>query len=214
MKKKLLTNKVKTFLFWDFGLFIAIGSIGSLFAFLPDPHSPSIPGLLMVWAIALSISILGYFSYFKNNWYAACFGAFGISLLALAGAIHALGSVISSWYWSIPLVVAFIAAWLLPIFNPKFAKLIHNEQYSPQSPLGKGCLFFVLMIGGMSGAGGALVGIFSLRFTGSSNIAMFTIGVLFALISIGISQTFAYQMWDRRQILNRGSKNLRHGEAE
>jgi hypothetical protein len=90
-------------------------------------------------------------------------------------------------------------AWLLPVINSRLARRIHQEQFAPSTRLSKGCITLFLALGGAGGAAGAVFGAFSLRLTGSANLAMGFISIMFSILSVALAQTFAYQLWNQMQ---------------
>jgi FlaA1/EpsC-like NDP-sugar epimerase len=201
MKKKKITCKN---IFISLGISIggacAFLLIGGLSAFLPNPNIPSIEMIIVVLMIDLCFAFCGFFSYlWKFHWAKMCVGICASGMF-LMPAIRGISVLIPNWWvWSLPLFLAFIIAWMLPVINSRIARRIHEEQFAPSTRLGKGCITLFLGLAGAGGAAGALFGSFSLRLTGSANLAMVFISFAFSILSVALAQTFAYQLWDQRQ---------------
>jgi hypothetical protein len=200
IKKKKTVRKTLGLLGLCLWCFLILGIIGTLFAIFPQPSASSLTvSLIIVWAISFLIVLCFFLNFLKPYWWLATGGAFGITLLILGGAIHGFASVFSSLIWLPPLLIAFSLAWILPYINHNIARIINNEQFGPSTKLGKGCSIVLLSIFGASGASGALFGMYSVRFTGSINLGMVVVGIGLAILAVGLSQTFSYQMWEKRQ---------------
>lgn len=181
-------------------LFVLLGSIGTLFAFIPDPKQPSILGLVTVWTFSLAIAISGIWNKLRPNWWAESISTFSLASLFLAAAIHGLVYVLSNWLWIIPLVLIYLFAWVLPVINPRLAKFLYTEQTAPQTYIGKSCLTVLLSALGIAGPLGAVIGLGSSRLYGPG-LSMMILGVLAAVLSIGFAQYFAYHLlakWTRK----------------
>jgi hypothetical protein len=175
-------------------------AIGGLFAFLPDPYNPSKEMIAIVIILSICFIVCGFFSYQFDFFWARVGGGICMSGMFLIPAIRGISSFFPNWLlWSLPLFTAFILVWLLPVINPRLARRIHEEQFGPSTPLGKGCLTLLLGLIGSAGALGALFGAFSLRLTGSANLAMIFIGIMFSFLSVALAQTFAAQLWKQHQ---------------
>jgi hypothetical protein len=182
--------------------FFILGIVGSIFAFLPDIHNPSIIGLVTVWSLSLIISGSNFLNRLKPNLGARFLVLFNLTNLFLAVAIRGLAFFLSGWFWIVVLSVVYILVWVLPFINPQLAKYLNDVQYSLKPRLGKNRLcrfimvFFFIVIGSVCSLLYALIGY---RFWYFQSPGMLLVGILGTLLAIGGGQTFAYQIWKERQ---------------
>jgi len=186
--------KISTALGSGMILFILLGGIGTLFAFIPDPKQPSILGLITIWILSFIIVTSSVWNRLSPNWWAELISTFALVSLFLAAAIHGLGYILSNWLWVIPLVGIYLFAWVWPVFNSRLAKTLHTKQTIPQTNLGQGCTTVILSALGIAGSLGGAIGISSSRLYGSGT-SMLILGILATILSIGLAQYYAYYLW-------------------
>jgi hypothetical protein len=177
--------------------FLAYGIAGTIFAILPNPKTPSILFLSITWGFALIVSICKFWNSQKPNWWIESFYIISPPVLFLGIAIHGIGYSLSGWFWLVPLVGTFLIALFLPAIDLPLAKIIHNEQFAPQTRLGKGCMRVGLGLLGISGVLGTQFGLHAARLYGQSTIMLF-LGIFSSIIAILLAQTYAYQVWVKR----------------
>ncbi len=184
--------------------FLILGIVGSIFAFLPDIHNPSIIGLVTAWSLSLIISGSNFLNRLKPNLVARFLVLFNITNLFLAAAIRGLSFFLSGWLWIVVLLVVYILVWVLPFINSQLAKYLNDMQYSLRPRPEKNRLrrfimmFFFIVIGSICSLLYALIGY---KFWYVQSPGMLLIGILGVLLAIGGGQAFAYQIWKERQKL-------------
>jgi hypothetical protein len=96
--------------------------------------------------------------------------------------------------WMSILLVIYILAWFLPSLNPDLSAFLWREQYTPETSVGKAFLNISARFLPISGAVGALFGMYATR-AGQDQFGMLFMGVAFALLSIALAQLGAHQFW-------------------
>lgn len=175
-----------------------IGGIGTLFAYLPDLHTASVPGLIIVWGLSFTIGIAGFWNARRPHWIAVFIISFSLTTLFLAAAIHTLNPYLSGWLWRALLVGAYLFVWVLHLLNPNLAQALNDEQMHPKTWLGRHqvLIFFLLAI-----LGAILLGTFGEKRAVPINPVMLFLGTMSSILAVGGGQYFAYQVrksWERQ----------------
>jgi hypothetical protein len=200
LHKKNGINRKKIFSAYIVGfiVFLFFSLVGSIFAFLPPPAT--ISRFITVISLSLLIGIAGVWNKLRPSWMAQLIIAIALTGLLLAWAIHCLSfgvTGVNKLMWLVPLVAAYIIAWILPVIDPSLAKVVDNEQFAPKTKLGRGCLTVALSIGGAAGAMGAMIGRTLYKSSGIQPV-MLIMGIGISIITVGLAQTFAYQIYAMR----------------
>ncbi len=103
--------------------------------------------------------------------------------------------------WMIVLMGMYILAWFLPSLNLDLSAFLWREQYTPETRIGKAFLNISARFLPISGAAGALFGMYATR-SGHDYLGMLFMGVVFALLSIALAQLSAHQFWREDHILD------------
>jgi len=185
----------------------SLGGFGAVLAFIP-PYSPN----AMKVAVGLTVvgTVAAVWGISKANWWAVIVFLNSWFLLILGFAIRAWAVIIPQvWVWLVPLVAAYLIAWILPAINPKLSARLLREQFAPETRWGRGCLTLFLVVGPAAGALGASVGMYGSRF-GQGNTVMLVMAVLSSAVAVGFAQAAAQQVWPRRpwaQPADSGARN-------
>lgn len=171
-------------------LTVLIGAMGTLVAYIPDLQ-PTILSLVMAWGLSIVIGVAGFWNARRPHWVAVFIVYFSLTTLFLAGAIHMVGPYLSGWPWILVLMWAYLFVWVLPLFEPRLAKVLSDEQSRPRTWLGRHQVSIVFSIVIISAI---VIGILSHRPLESINPAMLFIGTLFSFLAVGAGQYFAYQV--------------------
>ncbi|MFZ5883753.1 MAG: hypothetical protein ACOYYI_08260 [Chloroflexota bacterium] len=175
---------------WSLWLTLVIGSVGTLFLYLPDFNFLPAPvfGLITVWGLSIAIGIAGFWNARNPHWITQFIVLFSLTTLFLTGAIQMLRFYLSGWFWYALLVSAYLFVWSLPLLNLCLANFFHKkEQAHPQTWLGRYQGEIVLMV--------ILFGIVLLWIFPRERTFMLFIGSLFLFVSISGGQYFAYEVW-------------------
>ena len=175
-------------------VFVFFSLVGSAFALIPPPAT--VNRFITVVSLSLIIGVSGVWNRVRPSWIAQGILVLGINTLLLAWAIHCLSFGvlgINNLFWLAPLVIAYLIAWILPLLDLPLAKVISDEQLGPNTRLGRGCIAVVLSIGGAGGAIGAIVGRYTYEAGGFQPV-MLILGIAVSILSVGLAQTFAYQL--------------------
>ena len=173
----------------------SLGGFGAVLAFIP-PYSPN----AMKVAVGLTVvgTVAAVWGISKANWWAVIVFLNSWFLLILGFAIRAWAVIIPQvWVWLVPLVAAYLIAWILPAINPKLSARLLREQLAPETRWGRGCLTLFLVVGPAAGALGASVGMYGSRF-GQGTAVMLVMAVLSSAVAVGFAQVVAEQSWPKR----------------
>jgi hypothetical protein len=191
-KKKTLSD-MSTALGWSLLIFFLLGSTGILFSYLPDPHAPSILGLKIAIGLSFVVAASGFYNRLWPNWWMEFLIYFCLVGLLFAGAIRGISLSLGK-FWLIPLLIAYLLTWILPVIYMRFAKIMHQEQINSRTMIGKGCMYTPFGLFGVAMILGATTGFQGFRFS-NLYVSMFLIGTLFSFAAIGLGQYFSYKMW-------------------
>jgi hypothetical protein len=197
-KSKRISKKIPLILF----LFLVVTVFflfGILMAYLPGFHPPSLTSLAVVTGCSLILLVSGLRSIRAVHPWAAVMFGFTLTFLMLAASIHFLGVLIPGWIWFLPLIGVFLLTWSLPLINARWAQRISDGQFAPKTRLGRACLSLAWRAMGIAGVGGAMFGLHASKHPNGVTILVLVLGVMWALISVALSQTYAYQLWRQFQ---------------
>ncbi len=178
--------------------FLFFSFVGSLFALMPSPAT--INRFITVISFSAIIGSAGAWNKYRPGWAAQFIFVFALTDLLLVWTIHCLSfgiTGINILIWLVPLLTAYIIAWILPLLNLTLAKTINDEQFAPKTKLGKRILTFGLSIGGAAGVLGALIGRIIYREMGIQPVLLI-MGIGLSLVTVALAQTFAYQVYALR----------------
>jgi len=119
-----------------------------------------------------------------------------------------IGNVVLWALWMTLLLGIYLLAWALPSLDPKLSALLWREQYSPETKVGKAVLRFSAKFFPIAGASGALFGMYATR-DGQDDLVALILGMIFSLLSIGLSQVTSHTFWKEDQMAEQ-----RSGEVE
>jgi hypothetical protein len=135
-------------------------------------------------------------------------------LLPLSGLFMAIGVRMilefasTAWVWTALTVGVFAFVWALPWIRPDISGVLHREQLSPRTSIGRGCLRVsaaLLPIAGLIGGfGGVILGRAKENMTESA-----ITGGLGLLLGIGLGQYSGHSVWTIQQRQKQPSD--RHG---
>lgn len=152
--------------------------------------------------VGIVATILGIFvtvrtAYTKDWWGQMAFIHIWI-LLMLGIAVRAFTDVFPIfWLWFGALFVSYCFAWALPFILPKLSSFLLREQLTPKTKLGKGCMSFALAMLPITASLGANIGYYGARY-GKGKVISLLGAIMFSIISLGLSQAMAHQMWPHR----------------
>jgi hypothetical protein len=173
-------------------LLCILGGFGTLVAMETDIQKTSTPSLVLIWAITIAISISAYQNSQKRSWVSTLIMQCGLTTLLLAYSIHTIKTYTSGWIWAVPILGAFMLAWIMPILNPRMAKAIHDGQKrfgEKQKTIGTIVFSSILVVGWMIPREAYLF-----------KAGKISIGILLILMAISGAQLLAYQIWNQRKI--------------
>ncbi len=191
-------KKIWRGLFAGLLLFIGLGAIGSIMAFLPDPHQPSIPFLIVVWSITLVIGISGVGNALKPSYVFEYLILGNLTNLILAGAIRGFSFLTMSWILILVLVCIYVFIWLFLYINSTYAKILYSEIKHPTTKTGKAVMVIFLILVGGGGTGGAILG-HALVETVSTDVAMILLGFVSTVLLFLLTAYFSYPLWEKKQ---------------
>lgn len=133
-----------------------------------------------------------------SNYWAIIANFFLLSLQFLFIAVRTWSAIIPViWIWVLPLVVAFLLGWTLPVLNTKTSAFLYREQIAPDTRLGRGCLLLMLIIAPAAGGIGATFGMYGSRY-GQSNLVYLAMAILASFVAVAGAQAFSHQFWVQR----------------
>ena len=126
--------------------------------------------------------------------------AFFLIMLVIAARawLVIIGNVALWALWMTLLLGIYILAWALPSLDPKLSALLWREQYTPETKVGKAVLRFSAKFLPIAGASGALFGMYATR-DGQDDLVALIMGMIFSLLSIGLSQVASHTFWKEDQ---------------
>jgi hypothetical protein len=192
-KRKKTLSDVGTALGWSLLIFFLLGSTGILFSYLPDPHTPSILGLKIAIGLSFVVAACGFYNRLWPNWWMEFLIYFCLVGLLFAGAIRGVGLSLGK-FWLVPLLIAYLLTWILPVIYIRFAKIMYQEQTNSRTVIGNGCMYTPFGLFGVAMVLGATAGFQGFRFS-NLYVSMFLIGTLFSFAAIGLGQYFSCKMW-------------------
>jgi len=109
-----------------------------------------------------------------------------------------IGNVALWVLWMTLLLGIYILAWALPSLDPKLSAFLWREQYAPETKVGKAVLRVSAKFFPIAGASGALFGMYATR-DGQDDLVALIMGMIFSLLSIGLSQVASHTFWKEDQ---------------
>ena len=168
---------------------------GALLGYLP-PISVSLARAGMVLSVLAILAVM--WSWWTYSWWArlAAPAIWTMQILAIGarGWTLVIGM---SWVWLVPILSAYLLAWVMPAINPHQSDMIWREQTTPQTRTGRALLGLALGIGPSAGVLGASIGMFGSRF-GEKESVLLAIAALSSAVAIGIAFAISYQLWPER----------------
>lgn len=101
------------------------------------------------------------------------------------------------WVWLVPILAAYLLAWMLPALKPRLSALLWQEQMAPETRIGRAVLAISLSLAPVAGVLGASMGMFASRL-GEISASLIIGGTLMTMSSIGFAFAAAYQLWPER----------------
>ena len=180
---------------------LLFGSLAILVIFTPHYS----PGALVIGIILTLFGVTGAILVSKGCRRAgqlAFSNAFLLIFLTISGRSWrvVIGNDLIWGIWMMVLMGMYILAWFLPSLNPDLSAFLWREQYTPETSVGKAFLNISARFLPISGAVGALFGMYATR-AGQDRFGMLFMGVSFALLSIALAQLGAHQFWMEDHIL-------------
>jgi hypothetical protein len=189
------------------GLTMLFGLMGTLGAFFPDFENPSVFGLYVVWGLAIWLGLVGFWNVRRSqtHWFLDFTASMVITIYCFSGAVRSLGVYLSGWLWIAILAGFCLLVWILPAVNIALAqRLVVRQNVSGRSCLDlllpfvflSPAVLLVLLAGGFP---------FHQLFVFVPGVGFLIdpwaifIGVLCAMVAIGLGQWAAYQVYTRRR---------------
>lgn len=179
----------------------SFGIFGVLFSLIP---SFSITAVRIGILLAIIGTLTGIWNWWTYSWWAR-FAVMVIWSLFLFGiTIRAwMGIVSDTWAWLVPLLIAFILGWTLPIISPALSDFLWQEQTTPQTRTGRTLLAIGISIAPAAGAIGASIGMFGSRF-GEIKGTLLILAILGTITNIVLPFIISYQLWPDRPWVKKG----------
>ncbi len=120
----------------------------------------------------------------------------GIWLTLILGiGIRAWTALVPEWFWLWVGLFGgmYLFAWTFPALYPQLSAWLYREQMYPETPLGRGCLTVAWFLFPM-GSSISMV----LRRSGQVHFLWLFIGTGMTMVSVGMAQAFAHQLWRKR----------------
>ncbi|MBN1438446.1 MAG: hypothetical protein JW929_03470 [Anaerolineales bacterium] len=187
-------------------LVCALGGMGTLVVIDPEIQKTSVPILAFVWTIAAAMGVSVFANFRRRRWFTTLIIQLGLTSFLLAYSLHVLLTNGSGWIWAVPIIGAFLAAWVFPAVNPNAAKRYKDAQ----ERLGKK----LSSVGMWLFSGLVFLGFFIPREASAYQAIRIVLGVLMAITAIGGGQKFAYQIWNQRISEKQGSRIAQPGRPE
>ncbi|NIS83579.1 MAG: hypothetical protein GTO14_26035 [Anaerolineales bacterium] len=148
--------------------------------------------------IALLATLASVWNWWTYNWWARIsVNLFG-GLLFLAMSFRAwMGVIPVIWTWLVPILGAYLLAWVLPIVNPNLSEFLWREQTAPRTRLGQAILRVSIAIAPVVGVLGASAGMFGSRL-GELDLTLTLLGSLLSLVAIVFAFAASHQLWPER----------------
>lgn len=175
--------------------FFSFGGLSTLLVFYPSYSENGMWVGLILTILAVIVSVRT--SYTKDWWGQMAFIHLW-ALLMLGIAVRAFTDVVPVfWVWLGILVLSYCFAWALPFLSPALSSALLREQLAPKTKLGKGCMSVLLAIAPVIATVSASIGMYGVRF-GKGKWVSLVGGILGTIVSLGLSQAMAHQMWPHR----------------
>jgi len=174
---------------------VTLGLFAVLFALYPAPSNIAIGIAILV---LLTTAVVAVWSMPSNPWWAQITYINAWLLFILGIGIRSWAAVIPvSLIWIVPIVGAYIAAWMLPIIKPEFSLKLAREQVTPKTVVGRVFVTVALIIASIAAAIAPSFGLFGPRYGLQNEVYLF-IAVTSTIATIGLSQYLSSYLWPQR----------------
>jgi hypothetical protein len=199
---------------------LALAGYGPLAALLylsslvPPPFRPDLIAAVSILIVTLGI-FLAVWASRRPGWAPRAGGTALLSLLFLALGTRFWAMLVNGlWFWvvTLPFVLLYVLAWLLPAISASLSTALWREQVAPQTGLARRLTRWTLALGlGGAGAVGASVGTSLIR-TGGGRLAFLIVALGMSILAVLIAQGFSHQLWPDSPWAKRANLSNKHGE--
>jgi len=197
MLRRSLKHPISHWRLWQ--VFPTLVFAAGVFGILPGLIPPfSISAFWIGIGLAALAIPVGLWNWWTYNWWARLtillLWTVQILLLASRGWSQLIPII---WIWLVPILGAYVVAWLLPALNPVLSGVLWREQWCPETRMGRAIMGVVLAVGPSAGVLGASFGLYGSRF-GEANLVYLALATLGSMAAIGIAFANAYVLWPER----------------
>ncbi len=197
MAKQTRRSHLKGWAWWRVAVLglAAFGGFALALTVIPFPSTAA----LAVGAIIALIGMGAFLWYWlSSNWWARLVYVNALLLLMYGLSIRAWLEIIPpSWLWLLPLAIAYLIAWTLPVVNWSISSILVREQTVPETRLGRGCLALALLMAPVAAGLGGTFGIYGTRY-GYGDAVILVVAVGLCIVTLALAHHWAHGHWQQR----------------